>query len=124
MKKEIGVAMLWAGGMIVLALGATAAYVRGYIDAQTLSRIVALNGLYIAYYGNSVPKKFVPSAYVRQVNRFCGWSLTLSGLTYAGFWGFAPLPMAMIFGTGAVVLGMALTLSYCLWLRGRTRTGA
>jgi hypothetical protein len=47
------------------------------------------------------------------VTRFAGWALVLSGLVYAGFWAFAPLPLAM-------TIGIVATLGYSLWLRTRT----
>jgi hypothetical protein len=40
-------------------------------------------------------------------------------VVYAGLWAFAPLPVALWVGCGAVVAGMAVTLGYSLWLRGR-----
>ena len=62
MKKEIGVALAWAGGMIGVALVAAWARKLGYIDQDTVVRVVAMNGLMIAYYGNLAPKTFAPSA--------------------------------------------------------------
>ena len=61
-------------------------------------------------------------AHARRVNRVAGWSMAISGLTYAALWAFAPFPAALIGGCGAVIAGMAVTLGYCLSLRARPRT--
>jgi hypothetical protein len=124
MKKDILISLAWAGALILTALAATFARKLGYIDGDTVLRVVAMNGLMVAYYGNLIPKKVVPNAHARSVNRFAGWMLVLTGLAYAGFWAFAPIPVASVFGTGALAGGMVLTFIYFLWLRGRTRAQA
>ncbi|UDF02960.1 ammonium transporter [Asticcacaulis sp. AND118] len=124
MKKEILVALAWAGVMIGVALLASLARSRGYIDQETTLRVVAMNGIMAAYYGNLAPKKIVPGVYGRQINRFAGWMMVVTGLIYAGFWAFAPLDMAMIFGTGAMAAGVLLTVVYCVWLRTQSRASA
>ena len=78
-----------------------------------------MNGLMIAWYGNRMPKAVAPSACARQATRVAGWSLVLSGLVYAGLWAFAPIPVALSVGCGAIVAGIAVTLGYCLSLRAR-----
>ena len=124
MKSEFLISLAWAAGLILLSLAASFARKQGYIDQDTLLRVVAMNGLMVAYYGNNIPKKFVPSAYARQVNRFAGWMLVAGGLVYAGFWAFAPIPMATIFGTGALAAALVMTVTYCLWQRGQARANA
>ena len=124
MKKDILIGLAWAGAMVLTALAATTARKLGYIDGDTVLRVVAMNGLMVAWYGNLAPKKVVSSAHARSVNRFAGWTLVLSGLVYAGFWAFAPIPVATILGTGALAAGVLLTFAYCLWLRGRARARA
>jgi hypothetical protein len=120
MKKELLGPLAWAGGMVLLALGATFAREQGYIDQDTVLRVViGANGLMIAYFGNRAPKAVAPSVYAQQITRVAGWSLVLSGLVYAGLWAFAPIPLAITAGSGAVVAGMIVTLAYCVWLRGR-----
>jgi hypothetical protein len=125
MKKEILMALSWAGGMIALALAATFARGQGYIDQDSVLRVViGINGLMIAYYGNRAPKMVAPSVHARQIARVSGWSSVLSGLVYAGLWAFAPIQVAIIFGTGAVAAGLIVTLGYCFWLRRRARAEA
>lgn len=123
MKKDLIGSLAWGGGIVVLALAASFARRQGYIDADTTTRIVfAAIGLMVAWFGNRMPKAIAPSASARQVARVGGWSMALSGLVYAGLWAFAPFPVALFVGCGAVAAGMAVTLGYCLSLRARSRT--
>lgn len=123
MNRDIKVSLLWAGGIIGLALVASYARRLGHIDGDTTTRIVlAAIGLMIAWFGNRVPKAFVPNASARQANRVTGWSMAISGLIYAGLWAFAPFNIALIGGCGAIIVGMAVTLGYCLSLRDRARS--
>jgi hypothetical protein len=120
MNKELIEDIVSGVGVLVLALGATLARQQGFIDSETTTRIVLCAiGLQIAWYGNRMPKRLAPSAKARQVQRVGGWSLALSGLVYAGLWAFAPFPAALIGGCGAVVVGIAVTLGYCLSTRSK-----
>jgi hypothetical protein len=122
MNKDVIGNLAWGGGIVVLALGATFARKLGYIDGDTVTRlVVGMNGLMIAWNGNRMPKAFVPNAQARQARRVAGWSLVLSGLVYAGLWAFAPIPVAVAGGCGAVLAGIAVTLGYCLSLRDKTK---
>jgi hypothetical protein len=121
MKKEMMIALAWSAAILALALGASFARTQGYIDGDTTSRVIAMNGLMIAYYGNRAPKAVAPSACAAQVTRVAGWAMVLSGLVYAGLWAFAPIPVASTVGTGSVAVGMAVTLGYCVWLRAEAK---
>ena len=123
MKKEIQVALVWAGIMLSTALAAKFAHAHGYIDADTKLRVVAMNGLWLAYYGNRIPKAIAPNVCGKRLQRFAGWALVLSGLVYAGLWAFAPIRLATTVGTGAVAAGILLTLGYGIRLRARERAG-
>lgn len=118
-KKALVGSLAWGVGLVVLALAATLARKLGYIDGEMVTRVVGANGLMIAWYGNRMPKTFVPSAQARKARRVAAWSLVLSGLIYAGLWAFAPIPTAVWGGTAAVLTGIAVTLGYCLSLRAR-----
>ena len=123
MKKELVPALIWGGSILVLALAAKFASRQGYIDADTVLRlVVGANGLMIAWYGNLVPKAVVRSDSARLAKRVSGWAQVLSGLTYTALWAFAPIPVAITGGCAAVVAGLAVTLGYCLWLQARTKT--
>ena len=120
MKKDLIQDLAWGGGIVVLALCASYARSQGIIDHDTTTRIViGATGLMVAAFGNRMPKRFAPSEKARRVQRVGGWSLAISGLIYAGLWAFAPLNVALWVGCGAIIAGMAVTLGYCLWLRGR-----
>jgi hypothetical protein len=119
MNKEIASGLAWAGVIIGLALCATLARQLGYIDTDTVNRIVmGAIGLMVAWWGNQAPKRLAPTTRARQVTRVAGWSLALSGLVYAGLWAFAPFDVALWGGCGAIIAGMAVTIGYCLSQRG------
>lgn len=123
MKRELIADFGWGVGIVLLALGATFARNLGYVDADTVTRLVlGATGLMVAWFGNRMPKTIAPSARARQAQRVGGWSMALSGLVYAGLWAFAPLDVALIGGCGAIMLGIAVTLGYCLSLRAGART--
>jgi len=122
MNKELIPWLAWAVGILVVALGARYARELGYIDSETTTRVViGLNGLMIAWIGNRMPKAVAPNAWNRQVKRLGGWSMVLSGLVYAGLWAFAPIPVAKVVGSAAVIAGIAVTLGYCLSLRAKAK---
>lgn len=116
--------LMWGAGIVVLALLGTLARRSGWIDGDTLLRLVmGPTGLMVAYYGNLAPKRLAPSHLGQRIGRIAGWSLVLSGLLYASLWAFAPVQVALGLGTGAIVAGLAVTVGYGLWLRGQSRAG-
>ncbi|MET0808560.1 MAG: hypothetical protein ABWX93_07375 [Pseudoxanthomonas sp.] len=123
MNKELIGPLAWGGGIILVALGMTLARQWGYVDGDTVTRVViGLNGLMIAWWGNRMPKAFVPSVHIRKANRVAGWSMVLSGLVYAALFAFAPLQLAVAGGCGAVIAGIAVTVAYCMSLRGKAKS--
>jgi uncharacterized membrane protein len=120
-KKELIAGVAWAGAMIAVALGAAFAHKQGYIDGNTKLRVLSMNGLWIAYYGNRMPKAVVPSACASRARRVAGWAMALSGLVFAGLFLFAPIPVAATVGTGAVAAAVAVTLGYSLWVHGKAK---
>lgn len=120
MNTELRTSLAWAATLIGVALLATLARRVGWLDAETVTRVVVgLNGLMVAWWGNRMPKAFVPDELARRVTRVGGWSMVLSGLVYAGAWVFAPVSVAVAVGCGAIILGIATTFVYCLLLRSR-----
>ena len=123
MNKQLITDLTWGVGILVVALVASLVRKLGYVDGDTVTRVViGMTGLMIASYGNRMPKTFVPSSEARQARRVAAWSLVLSGLVYAGLWAFAPIPVAVAGGCGAVLLGMAVTIGYCISLRAKAKT--
>lgn len=119
MNKEIAGSLAWAGGILVVALGGVEASKLGYIDRETLTRLViGINGLMVAWYGNRIPKRFAPSASIKQIQRVAGWSQVISGFAYAGLWAFAPMNVAIIGGSAVILASLAITFGYCLTRRG------
>jgi hypothetical protein len=123
-RKELSAAVVWAALMLGVALAAAYAHRQDYIDADMKIRVIAMNGLWLAWYGNRIPKAFVPSACARQAKRVIGWSLVLSGLVYAGMFAFAPIPLAFTVGTGAMLAGIVVSLGYSLWLAAKAKAKA
>ena len=122
MNKDIGVSLAWAGGLIVLALGATLARNLGYMDQDSVVRLlIGANGLMIAFFGNRAPKALAPSDAARRLARVSGWSSVISGLIYAALWAFAPIDQAIWVGTAVIIAGIAVTVGYGVWLRGQDR---
>lgn len=122
MNKQLMTDLAWGVGILVVALVASMARKFGYIDSDTATRLVmGLTGLMVASFGNRMPKAWVPSACARQARRVAAWSLVLSGLVYAGLWTFAPIPTAVAGGSGAVLLGIAVTIGYCMAKRSRAK---
>ncbi|WP_208866825.1 ammonium transporter [Caulobacter radicis] len=122
MKKEVIADLAWGVGIVVLALAASLARKLGYIDTDTVNRLVmGAIGLMVAWFGNRMPKRFVPSAWARRVHRVGGWSMALSGLVYAGLWAFAPFEVAVVGGCGAILAGLVVTIGYCLSLRAKSK---
>ena len=122
MNKELIAGLAWGGGIIAMALAMTQARKLGYMDGDTVTRVViAMNGLVIAWYGNRMPKRFFPSELTRKVSRLGGWSMTISGLVYVALWAFAPIGVAVAAGSAAVLAGVALPLAYCMSQRNKLR---
>lgn len=122
MNRNVVTDLAWGVGIMVVALVASTARQWGYVDGDTVTRIViGLTGLMVASFGNRLPKTFVPSARAREARRIAGWSLVLSGLVYAALWAFAPIPVAVVGGCAAVMLGIAVTFGHCSLLRAKAK---
>jgi hypothetical protein len=122
MKNELTNNVIWAGAMIVIALAASAAFRFGYIEQETVTRVsIGAFGLYMAWYGNRLPKTFVADEAARRARRVSAWSTVISGTIYAALFAFAPLQTAIWAGTGAILAGALITVGYSLQQR---RAGA
>jgi hypothetical protein len=124
MKKELIGALIWACVMFALALGTSFLNKQGYINHDTVIRVLTgASGLWLAWFGNRMPKTFVRSTQGRQAQRFAARSYVLSGLVYAGLWAFAPIPVATWVGLSAILAGIVVTFGYCLSLPGKMKAG-
>lgn len=120
MTSEVKNSLAWGLGILMLALIASFARTKGWIDHETTTRIVlGATGLMIASFGNRIPKTLAPSVCARQIQRVAGWSLAISGLIYSGLWIFAPVDLAVIGGSVAVITGIAVTFGYVWTVRRR-----
>ncbi len=114
-------ALVWGVIMLGLALGATVAQRLGYIDREMVLRLTTgVIGLWMVWYGNRIPKTFTCNPKARQIQRITAWSQVLSGLIWAGLWAFAPIPVALKVGVGAILTGLAVTIGACLTM-GRAK---
>lgn len=114
-------AFVWAAVMIGVAFVAAYAYRQGYIDADTKTRVTAMFGLWLVWFGNRLPKAIVPSVCVHKAKRVVGWSMVLSGLVYAGAYLFAPIQLAFTVAICAGLAGILVSFGYCLWLTSKAK---
>lgn len=122
MNNTLRSELAWGVGILVLAIGASAAREAGHVDGDTVTRIVmAAIGLMLAWFGNRIPKRIVPAVWAQRASRVSGWTMVLSGLVHAGLWAFAPIPLAIAGGSSVVLAAIAVTLGYCRVLRASAR---
>jgi hypothetical protein len=122
MNKDLVGSLAWGGGILALALGLSWARRNGMVDPETVTRIViGATGLMVAWFGNMMPKRFVPSELARKVHRVGGWSMAVSGLIYAAAFAMLPIQTAVFVGCGAIIAGLAITIGYCQSLRTKAR---
>lgn len=119
MSKELKKSLLWAGGVLAVALLASLARSQGLIDQDAGHRIIlGVIGLMVVAYGNRIPKAFTRTREGRNSKRVAGWAMVLSGLVYAAAFVFAPIDIAVVVGCGAVIAGLMTTMGYC-WMQRR-----
>ena len=87
-------------------------------------------GLMLAAYSNLMPKDVGPwrasalaVARSQSALRVGGWSMTLAGLAYAGFWAFAPLAFADVASMVIVASALLITMGYGAWTLLACRAG-
>ena len=122
MKKELIGALAWAGIMFALALGAIFAHKLGYIDRDTVIRVVTgLTGLWMAWYGNRIPKTVVPSARAGQAQRVASLVSGAERARLCRTVGVRPDPGGRDGRERRGRGGIAVTLGYCLSLRAKAK---
>ncbi len=121
--KRLGFALAVAAAFLAVAAGMRFAAAGGMISEDLAQRIVqVMIGLGLAAYANIMPKQLGgprrsadAESRSQAALRVAGWSMTLAGLAYAGFWAFAPLPVADTVSMLPVAAATALTLGYAIW---------
>jgi hypothetical protein len=122
-KRSTRTALIFAGAQLAVAIVATAARKLGYIDSDTVIRVMmAALGLMLVFSANSASKAVAPSARGIANQRFLAWSMTLGALIWTGCWAFAPLDVAGFIAMAAVALGVIVPVLYCI--ASKTRPAA
>lgn len=124
MKRRMGFALAVAAG--ILATSALSRYLQAtdVISAEAGRRLIqVVVGLALGVWGNYMPKSLITpvstavcaTGRARSAIRVGGWSMTLAGLSYAGLWAFAPLPLAKVGSTAALIVAMVIMFTYGAW---------
>jgi hypothetical protein len=118
--KRMSSGLVLAAFMLVTAAAFRYAQALEMIDADSAKRAVqVMIGLMLAAYANIIPKDIGQSrASLRAATtmqaalRVGGWSLTLAGFCYAGFWAFTPIAFANV---ASVLVVAAATLATAIY---------
>lgn len=117
---SLKIAAVMVGGALLLTLARN----QGWIDGELVVRgYNVIMGLALATYGNFMPKmmdgpppRSIHDATLKQaVGRVSSWAMTLSFLTWAALWAFAPQDLALIGSLAAVGACAAVIAVYTLW---------
>ena len=129
MNRTILYTLICTAIFIAITYGLGQARNAGYLSDEFVRRAVqVLIGIGLAAWSNFTPKQIGPAAspqaeaLKQRLLRVCGWSMTLAGLAYAGFWAFAPLGFARTASVVVVVTAMVLTLGYTVRTVAACRT--
>jgi hypothetical protein len=122
-KRLLVGALALAVLILAAAWGLRNAEGAGVIGAEGARRMMqVLIGLGFAAYANRMPKRLGAArgepraeAWAQAALRVGGWSMTLAGLSYAGLWAFAPLPVADIVSLAVIAVAIGITFGYALW---------
>lgn len=112
--------LILATGLIAISLGLAWAGKVGMVGADLPTRMtMAISGLFIAYYGNSIPKVLLRSEKAIMARRLIGWAFVLSGLGTAALWLFLPVNLAS--GPTFLLVGGTLLLVALICLLSRSK---
>jgi len=120
--SKIAESLTIAALMIATSLGIVAAQKTGLVtvDAGTRAGMVFYT-LFIAYYGNLIPKAMLRSERARAARRFGGWAFVLSGGISAALWIAAPIAFATPVTIALVGSAVVAVFGYCLISRRATQ---
>jgi hypothetical protein len=117
--------IVFAGAMLTVSLSLKLAATLGLWNDADVSRrsLQALLGLFVAFTGNSIPKKLTPlsamrcdGARVQAFQRLAGWTWVLGGIAYALVWLAMPMAIAKPVSMAVLVGSMVLVLTQLLRL--------
>jgi hypothetical protein len=122
--KRTSIAIAVAVLFLALVAGLKYAEGIGVIGPDTAKRTTqVIVGLMLAAYANLMPKDIgrwrastLAAARSQSALRVGGWSMTLAGLAYAGFWAFASLGLANVASIVVVASAMVITMGYGGWV--------
>jgi hypothetical protein len=118
-KPNMTEGLVLATGLIAISLGLAWAGRAGVIGADLPTRItMAISALFIAYYGNSIPKALLRSERAIMARRLSGWAFVLAGLATAALWFLMPVDQAT--GATLVIVGGTVLLVAAICLLSRT----
>lgn len=116
-KPTVKDSLVLSIGLIAISLGLTWASKAGMADVDLPTRItMSLSGLFIAYFGNAIPKVLLRSERAILARRVVGWSFVLSGLATTALWLTLPIDQAtratfLCLG-GSVLLSTVICLAF------------
>jgi hypothetical protein len=119
MKSKTTEGVVLAASLIALSLGLAWAGRAGIIGPDMPTRIsMGVYGLFIAYYGNAIPKVLLRSERAIMARRFAGWAFVLSGLATTAIW--IAMPASFAVDASMVLIGSTVLLVAAICLLSRT----
>ena len=111
--------LVLAAGLIAISLGLAWAGKAGMIGADLPTRVtMAISGLFIAYFGNAIPKVLLRSEKAIMARRMIGWAFVLAGLATAFLWFLLPVDQAV--GATFLLVGGTLLLVTIICMASRS----
>ena len=121
MKSKTTEGVILAASLIALSLGLAWAGRAGIIGPDMPTRIsMGAYGLFIAFYGNAIPKVLLRSERAIMARRFAGWAFVLSGLATTAIWIVMPSDLAA--GASVLLIGSTVLLVTAICLASRKRS--
>jgi hypothetical protein len=123
-------ALMFAGLILTIALGARLATRFGMLDDADFSRrtTMVILGAYLMFIGNAMPKTLTPlsalrcdASQVQAFQRFAGWTWTLTGLALAIIWLALPVALARTVSVVLILAGILTIVRRILRLRARRK---
>jgi high-affinity Fe2+/Pb2+ permease len=122
-RRDVSIrdAVVFAGVMMVIALGGKLALALGVLHDAAFTRRATnvLAGTLLLFMGNDIPQRLAPAQCsgekIQGLQRLAGWTWVLAGLGYAVAWLVLPLEVADPVSLGLIVSAMFATVAPILW---------